>query len=124
MATVIQFPNSKIKNTHPELSDDQRKDLLLREKIDTIENALEYVTMESIAMVHRLGFDITREDMVKDITIIVDGFRSLMYRSSGMEHPMQKFVEENYIMKGDEDGDESQTYAVCPMFTSDPLDSE
>jgi len=124
MATVIQFPNSKVKNSHPDLTDDQRKDLLLREKIDTIENALEYVTMESIAMVHRLGFDITREDMVKDITLLVDGFRSLMYRSSGMEHPIQRFVEENYIMKGGENGDEAQTYAVCPMFATDLVDND
>lgn len=123
MATVIPFPNNKVRTNHPDLSDEQRKMLLIQEKIDGIENALEYVTMESISMVHRLGYDITREDMVKDITLIVDSFRSLMYRATNMKHPIQDFVQEKYIMEGGDAGDGNE-YAICPEWQPKVTESD
>lgn len=96
MSNIIKFPTSKIKSTNPSLTDADRDLLLLKEKIHTTEAALEYVTTEAIGMVHRLGFDITQEDYVKDVTMIVDSIRGLMYRSSGLESPVHKWVDETY----------------------------
>jgi len=110
MGNIIKFPTSKIKHTHPEITDADRDLLLLREKINVIETSLEYVTTEAVAMVHRLGFDITREDYVKDVTLIVDSIRGLMYRSSGLEYPIHKWVDESYTMS--EDGE----YAFNPNW--------
>lgn len=115
MANIIKFPNKNVKKSHPDLSNEQRNQLLLSEKLDTIENSLEYVTIEMMSLIHRLGFDLVREDLVKDITLILDSTRSLMYRASGLEHPLQNFVDEKYIMKG-RGGEE---YAYCPEFDPD-----
>ena len=77
MSNIIQFPTSKLPISSTNLSDEDREALLIREKISSIEQSLEYVTTEAVAMVHRLGFDITREDYIKDVTLIVDAIRGL-----------------------------------------------
>lgn len=118
MANVIEFPNKNIRKNHPDLSNEQRTQLLLSEKIDKVETSLEYVTIEMMSLIHRLGFDLVREDMVKDVTFILDATRSLMYRSSGLEHPLQSFVDEKYILKG-RGGEE---YAYCPEFDPEAKD--
>lgn len=119
MGTVIQFPESKIRSSNPNLSNDERDKLVLLEKIESIENSLEYVSCQSIGMVSRLGYDITREDMVKDITLIVDAFRSLLYKCSDLPHPVQEFVDNNYQLSDTGDGE----YAFNPSFDC-KMDSE
>lgn len=101
MADIINFPLSKIKSSHPQISDPERDLLLLKEKITQVESSLEYVTTEAVSLVHRLGFDITQEDYIKDVTLIVDSIRGLMYRSSGLDYPIHKFVDENYKFSDD-----------------------
>lgn len=114
MTNVINFPISKIKSTHPNISDPERDLLLLKEKITQVEAALEYVTTEAVSMVHRLGFDITQEDYIKDVTLIVDSIRGLMYRSSGLDYPIHTWVDENYQMS------EDKQFAFNPAwFTED-----
>ena len=55
MTNVIKFPSSQIKRpVRKSLSDKDRELLLLKEKVNAVEHSLEYVTMESISMVHRL----------------------------------------------------------------------
>lgn len=110
MSNIIQFPTSKINVNSPNLSDTDRDVLLLKEKITSIEQSLEYVTTEAVAMVHRLGFDITREDYVKDVTLIVDAIRGLMYRTSGLDYPIHKWVDEAYEM------DDDNLYAYNPEW--------
>ena len=81
MTNIIKFPSKHMSMSNPELSNEEREARLLREKILKIEEALEYVSTEAIGMVYRMGFDITKEDYVKDVTLIVDSFRSLMYKT-------------------------------------------
>jgi hypothetical protein len=116
MSNIIQFPTSISKSTNPNLTDADRDLLLLKEKIQTTEAALEYVTTETIGMVHRLGFDISQEDFIKDVTLIVDSVRGLMYRSSGLESPIHKFVDETY--KWSEEGTD-RAYAYNPDWHTD-----
>ncbi len=116
MSNIIKFPTSKIKSTNPHLTDADRDLLLLKEKIYTTEAALEYVTTEAIGMVHRLGFDISQEDFIKDVTLIVDSIRGLMYRSSGLESPVHKWVDENYQW-ADEGSDKA--YAFNPEWQTE-----
>lgn len=110
MSNIIQFPTSKLPISSTNLSDEDREALLIREKISSIEQSLEYVTTEAVAMVHRLGFDITREDYVKDVTLIVDAIRGLMYRTSGLEFPIHEWVDKAYEM------DEDNLYAYNPEW--------
>ena len=119
MSNIIKFPTSKIRPTNPRLTDADRDLLLLKEKIHTTEAALEYVTTEAIGMVHRLGFDITQEDYIKDVTMIVDSIRGLMYRSSGLESPVHKWVDENY--KWAEEGSD-RAYAYNPEWQTEDND--
>ena len=110
MTNIIKFPSTHVKVSHSDLSNEEREAKLLREKVIKIEEALEYVSTESIGMIYRMGFDITREDYVKDVTLIVDSFRSLMYKTMNMEHPVHDFVDKNYKMVDSEEGE----YAFCP----------
>ena len=107
MTNVIKFPSSQIKRpVRKSLSDKDRELLLLKEKVNAVEHSLEYVTMESISMVHRLGFDITREDFIKDVTHVVDAIRGLMYRASDIKSPIHEWVDNTYVMSDDkEQGD-------------------
>lgn len=114
MSNVIQFPTSAIKTTNPRLTDADRDMLLLKEKISQVESALEYVTTEAVSMVHRLGFDITKEDYIKDVTMIVDSIRGLMYRASELDYPIHSWVDENYKIS------EDKQFAYNPLwFTED-----
>lgn len=117
MTNVIKFPSKNVKVNHPDLTNEEREQRLLQEKIFKIEECLEYVCTESIGMVHRMGFDITQEDYVKDVTLIVDAFRGLMYKSMKMEHPIHDFVDKNYKLSDDEGlGNE---YAYNPQWVDE-----
>ena len=112
MTNIIKFPSKNVKITHPDLTSEERQALLLREKISKIEECLEHVSTESIGMIYRMGFDITREDYVKDVTLIVDSFRSLMYKTMNLDHPVHEFVDKNYKMQDSPDGE----YAFNPEW--------
>lgn len=112
MATILQFPIENIRPDHREVSESDREARLLAEKIVNIENALEYSSTEAIGMVHRLGFNITEENLIKDVTLVVDSIRSLMYRASKLPHPMHEYVDKNYILEDSGDGE----YAFNPSF--------
>ena len=112
MTNVIKFPSKHVKITHPDLSSKDRQALLLREKIAKVEECLEHVSTESIGMIYRMGFDITKEDYVKDVTLIVDSFRSLMYKTMNLEHPVHDFVDKNYKIQDSPDGE----YAFNPEW--------
>lgn len=112
MTNIIKFPSKQMSMSHPELSNEEREARLLREKILKIEEALEYVSTEAIGMVYRMGFDITKEDYVKDVTLIVDSFRSLMYKTMNLDHPVHDFVDKNYKMQDSPDGE----YAFNPEW--------
>ena len=112
MTNVIKFPSKHVKITHPDLTSKERQALLLREKISKVEECLEHVSTESIGMIYRMGFDITREDYVKDVTLIVDSFRSLMYKTMNLEHPVHDFVDKNYKIQDSPDGE----YAFNPEW--------
>jgi hypothetical protein len=105
MTNIIKFPSTHIKASQQDFSSEEKEASLQREKIIKIEEALEFVSTESIGMVYRMGFDITREDYVKDVTLIVDSLRSLMYRTMNMEHPIHVFVDKNYKMVDSEEGE-------------------
>ena len=125
MADIISFPSNRIKRVHKAeqlLSDDERKALILEEKKATIEGSLEYVTVESLGLISRLGFDITQENYVKDVTLLVDVFRSLLYRSVGVKHPIHDYVDKNYVITSD--GHEGSEYAYNPAFHNDDDEDE
>jgi len=117
MTNIIKFPSKQMSMSHPELSNEEREARLLREKILKIEEALEYVSTEAIGMVYRMGFDITKEDYVKDVTLIVDSFRSLMYKTMNLDHPVHDFVDKNYKMQDSPDGE----YAFNPEWQDEEV---
>jgi len=117
MADIISFPSSRIKRVPAtrNLSSEERKALILEEKKATIEGSLEYVTIESLGLIARLGFDITQENYVKDVTLLVDVYRSLLYRSIGLKHPIHDYVDKKYVITSDGYDDGSE-YAYNPDF--------
>lgn len=125
MADIISFPSDRIKRVHKAeqlLSEDERKALILEEKKATIEGSLEYVTIDSLGLIARLGFDITQENYVKDVTLLVDVIRSLLYRSIGVHHPIHNYVDKNYVITSD--GHEGSEYAYNPAFHIDGDEDE
>lgn len=120
MADIISFPSDRIKRVPPtqNLSSEERKLLILEEKKATIEGSLEYVTVESLGLIARLGFDITQENYVKDVTLLVDVYRSLLYRSIGVKHPIHDYVDTKYVITKDENEDGGE-YAYNPDFYSE-----
>ena len=123
MADIISFPPDRITRlpSVDNLSAEERKALILEEKKATIEGSLEYVAIESLGLISRLGFDITQENYVKDVTLMVDVFRSLLYRSIGIHHPIHDYVDKKYIITSDGVG--SSEYAYNPDFDNGEADS-
>ena len=65
MADIISFPSDRIKRVPPtqNLSSEERKLLILEEKKATIEGSLEYVTVESLGLIARLGLILLKRTM-------------------------------------------------------------
>lgn len=103
MSNVIAFPRQK-RDSPPQT---------MEELLETVETTrkehIEYIMDEALAFVfgrvYDEGFDLGDEDCLKTTALLVESFRSAMYKSVGINHPFHAMADSvfNIVDEIDED---------------------
>ena len=85
MTNIVQFP---INAEMPDIEIEEfNEDMFVEDLAETISDKM----MEFL--VHH-GFEIGDDDFIDDFTFAVEAFKSAMYRSMNLDHPMHPIVDE------------------------------
>ena len=94
MGEVIQFPTSRIvrrpPKVSPRLTDKQEKDQQVHK---FIEELTEQLSMTILAICQENVVHMKGESFLKDLAVVIEALKSLLYRDFGKAHPMQKLTD-------------------------------
>ena len=92
MSNVILFPKEK-KNCPPQ-SVEEIQVRLEEKKTEYVNDMVDYYGTEMLAKISQDGFEIDEDNFMKDFAFTLESLRSGLYRSIGIEHPLQNSVDE------------------------------
>ena len=94
MGEVIQFPTSRIvrrpKTISPRLTDKQEEDVQVAK---FVEDLTEQLSMNILAICQENVVHIDEDNFLKDLAVVVESLKSLLYRDFNKKHPMQKVTD-------------------------------
>ena len=94
MGEVIQFPTSRIvrrpKNISPRLTDKQEEDIQVAK---FVEDLTEQLSMNILAICQENVVHMKGEPFLRDLAVVIESLKSLLYRDFGKVHPMQKLTD-------------------------------
>ena len=94
MGELIQFPTSKIvrrpPTASPRLTDKQEKDIQVSK---FIEDLTEQLSMTILTICQENVVHMKGEPFLRDLAVVIESLKSLLYRDFGKKHPMQKFTD-------------------------------
>lgn len=94
---VLSFPKTKMMNT---LSATRSKEEFVKQLGEHKEKYIEMVLVRTMNQLYnRLateGFNTDDDVFFNDFCFVVESLKSAMFRQCGLEHPIQKFVDENF----------------------------
>ena len=92
MSNIIAFPKEK-KNCPPQ-SVEEMQDRLAEKKIEYVNEIVDFYGSEMLVKISQDGFEIDDDNFMKDFAFTLESLRSGLYRSVGVEHPLQESVDE------------------------------
>ena len=94
MGELIQFPTSRIvrrpEQIAPKLAEKQEKDVQIAQ---FVEDLTEQLSMQILATCQENVVHMKGEPFLRDLAIVIEGVKSLLYRDFGKVHPMQKLTD-------------------------------
>jgi len=94
---VLSFPRKKITGT---LSRTQSKEEFVKQLGKNKEKYIDMVLARTMNQLYNRmateGFNTEDDVFFNDFCFVVEAMKSGMFRQCGMEHPIQKFVDENF----------------------------
>ena len=94
MAEIIQFPTSRIvrrpEQIAPKLAEKREKEVQIAQ---FIEDLTEQLSMHILAMCQDNVVNMKSEPFLRDLAVVIEGVKSLLYRDFGKGHPMQKLTD-------------------------------
>ena len=93
MGEVIQFPTSRMVRPQPpvpKLTERQEKDIQVAK---FIEDLTEQLSMNILAVCQENVVHMKSEPFLKDLAVVIESIKSLLYRDFGKGHPMQKLTD-------------------------------
>ena len=94
MGEVIQFPTSKIvrrpPTISPRLTENQEKDIQVTK---FVEDLTEQLSMNILAICQENVVHMKGEPFLRDLAVVIESLKSLLYRDFGKIHPMQKLTD-------------------------------
>jgi len=93
MGEVIQFPTSRIVRRAPpipKLTEHQEKDMQVAK---FVEELTEQLSMTILAICQENVVHMKGEPFLRDLAVVVESLKSLLYRDFGKKHPMQKVTD-------------------------------
>lgn len=105
---VIKFPKENLRVTATENSLSEVQDKIEDAKIKYINNLVDQHCSALLSHISLSGFDIERDDFMKDFAFTVETVRSSMYRNMGITHPLHEQIDEAMeVVETEEDEDGS-----------------
>ena len=93
MGEVIQFPTSRIVRRAPplpKLTEHQEKDMQVAK---FVEELTEQLSMQILAICQENVVHMKGDNFLRDLAVVVESIKSLLYRDFGKSHPMQKLTD-------------------------------
>lgn len=94
---VLSFPKKKLTGT---LSATQSKEEFVKQLGEHKEKYIDMVLARTMNQLYNRmateGFNTEDDVFFNDFCFVVEGLKSAMLRQCGLEHPIQKFVDENF----------------------------
>ena len=93
MGEVIQFPTSRMVRPQPpvpKLTERQEKDIQVAK---FIEDLTEQLSMNILAVCQENVVHMKNDTFLRDLAVVIEGIKSLLYRDFGKIHPMQKLTD-------------------------------
>jgi hypothetical protein len=100
MTNVVAFP--KAHKDAPAQSLEEVIERVSENRKEHINHIVDDLGDFFVSRAYEEGFPIDAEDCLKDVILVIEAMRSAMYKSIGLEHPMQ-FVVDNVISLGESD---------------------
>ena len=93
MGELIQFPTSRIVRKAPPIpkpTERQEKDMQVAK---FVEELTEQLSMTILAIFQENVVHMKGDNFLRDLAVVIEGVKSLLYRDFGKEHPMQKLTD-------------------------------
>ena len=107
---IIQFPKAKL-NTPPQSLEEMVDSIekLRRETADEIANSM---IPQLIGIFMANGIDADQHEYIKDVSMIVESSKSLLYKYYNIEHPFHEMIESVFEFSYNDDDTVDYTYSL------------
>ena len=108
---VIPFPTNRIveKSTAGPKKEDQKflDEMHKQQTKEFVESSVDDISMKLLKDFYNMGIKTDRGEFTKDLAMLVDTMRGLIYRDFNMKHPSQVLSEKMVELKVNRDGGQS-----------------
>ena len=107
---VIQFPKGKF-NTPPQSVEEMVADIdrMRREAADEMANSM---VPQLIGIFMANGVDIDQHEYIKDVSMVVEASKSLLYKYFNIDHPFHEMVESVFDFSYNDDDTVAYSYSL------------
>ena len=112
---IIPFPKNRIVNQRSRELDEQRrkmgdkvaKEIEKQQTKQFVETSVDDMSMNLLRQFYDMSIKTDKHSFTKDLALLVDMMRGLMYRDFGVKHPAQSLSDKMVILKVNKDGTQS-----------------
>ena len=108
-ATIIPFPQNRIveKSTAGPANHKVSKKIEEQQTRQFVETSVEEMSMNLLRQFYDMSIKTDKHSFTKDLALLVDVMRGLMYRDFGVKHPAQNLSDKMVNLKVNRDGTQS-----------------
>ena len=112
---IIPFPKNRIVNQRSRELDEQRrkmgdkvaKEIEKQQTKQFVETSVDDMSMNLLRQFYDMSIKTDKHTFTKDLALLVDVMRGLMYRDFGVKHPAQSLSDKMVTLKVNRDGTQS-----------------
>ena len=112
---IIPFPKNRIVNQRSRELDEQRrkmgdkvaKEIEKQQTKQFVESSVDDMSMNLLRQFYDMSIKTDKHSFTKDLALLVDMMRGLMYRDFGVKHPAQSLSDKMVTLKVNRDGTQS-----------------
>lgn len=108
---VIMFPGLKRPDAVPQTVE-ELEEKIKTNRIEHVENLLADMIPDIIHMFGVYGLDIEDDKYTKDVAMIIESIKSLLYKQSRVEHPFHTMIDSVFECNYNDDNTIGYTYTL------------
>lgn len=107
---VVPFPG--FKRESPPQTVEEIVDKVTQNRKDHVEGVMADIVPEFIHLFGSYGLDVTSDEFIKDVAMIMESTKSMISRQYRLEHPFHKMVDNIFDFSYNEDSTVEYTYKI------------